>query len=70
MKINELKAEIVRNGMTIEEFADKAGIKRTTLLRRFNNSGNFTLTEITKIADVLNLTKQRIIEIFFSEEVA
>jgi len=70
MKLNELKAEIVRNGMTIEEFADKVGIERTTLWRRFNNSGNFTLTEITKIADVLNLTKQRIIEIFFSEEVA
>jgi transcriptional regulator with XRE-family HTH domain len=68
MKLNELKAEIVRNGMTIEEFADKVGIERTTLWRRFNNSGNFTLTEITKIADVLNLTKQRIIEIFFSEE--
>lgn len=70
MKLNELKAEIVRNGMTIEEFADRAGIERTTLWRRFNNTNCFTLEEITNIAKLLNVSGERIIEIFFANEVA
>lgn len=70
MKINELKAEIVRNGMTLEEFADKTGIPRTTVWRRFENTDSFTLREITIISNTLKLNSKRIIEIFFAEEVA
>lgn len=66
MKINELKAEIVRNGMTTEVFADKAGIGRTTLWRRFESPESFTLGEINKIAKVLNLDGKKIETIFFS----
>lgn len=66
MKPNELKAEIVRNGLVIETFADKVGIGRTTLWRRLKNPDEFTLGEILKMADVLNLPKNRITEIFFT----
>ena len=66
MKPNELKAEIVRNGLAIETFADEVGIGRTTLWRRFKNPDEFTLGEILKMADVLNLPKNRITEIFFT----
>jgi transcriptional regulator with XRE-family HTH domain len=70
MKINELKAEIVRNGLTIESFAEKAGITRTTMWRRFNNPDELTLGEITTMADVLNLKGDRVIDIFFNDKVS
>lgn len=70
MKLNELKAEIVRNGMTIEEFADNVGIERTTLWRRFNNADTFSLGEIRTMANVLKIKGTRILEIFFADEVA
>ena len=70
MKINELKAEIVRNGLTIESFAEKAGITRTTMWRRFNNPNELTLGEITAMADVLNLKGDRVIDIFFNDKVS
>lgn len=70
MKINELKAEIVRNGLTIEEFADKAGITRTTLWRRFGDADEFTLAEIKSAAKVLNLNGERVLDIFFADKVS
>lgn len=65
MKINELKAEIVRNEMTLEEFADRANIQRTTMWRRFKNPEEITLGEIKKIAETLQLTSKKVTYIFF-----
>ena len=70
LKLNELKAEIVRNEMTIEEFADATNIDRTTMWRRFKDTNTFTFAEINRMIKVLNLSKTRIIEIFFTNEVA
>jgi len=70
MKINELKAEIVRNGMTIEEFADKSGVTRTTLWRRFGNPSEFTLAEIKSAAKTLSLSGDKVQNIFFEDMVS
>lgn len=70
MKLNELKAEIVRNDFTIERLANEMGISRTTLWRKFNNPNNFTFKEITDITRILNVSEQRIIEIFFTDKVS
>lgn len=70
MKVNELKAEIVRNEMSIEGLADAIGIGRTTLWRKFNNPDNFTLEEITKIGEILNIDGNRLLEIFFNKKVS
>lgn len=70
MRANELKAEIVRNGMTIEELADAIGIGRTTLWRRLSNPGSFTLKEITNISKILKVNGNRVLEIFFNEKVS
>lgn len=70
MKLNELKAEIVRNGLTIEQLADEMGIGRTTLWRKFSNPNNFTLKEITDIGEILNVNGERILEIFFTKKVS
>lgn len=70
MRVNELKAEIVRNGLTIEQFADSIGIGRTTLWRKLNNPNNFTLGEIVNIKAGLNISGTRILEIFFTDKVS
>jgi len=70
MKINELKAEIVRKGMTMEEFAGKSGVARTTLWRRFGNPGEFTLAEIASAAKALNLSGDEVQTIFFGDMVS
>lgn len=70
MRTNELKAEIVRNGMTIEELADTMGIGRTTLWRRLSNPGTFTLKEITDMSKILKVKGNRVLEIFFNENVS
>ena len=67
MKVNELKAEVVRKGMTLEEFADKANFNRTTLWRRLGNPKEFTLAEIKSAASVLDLSGERVMAIFFED---
>jgi len=69
MRVNELKAEAVRKGLTIDEVAEKAGIKKTTMWRRIQDSGNFTIKEIESIANTLDLSGIKILEIFFDEKV-
>ena len=64
-KVNELKAEIVRSGLTIDEFCEKIGMKRRTFARRMQD-GNFGLDDLKRIATVLNLKPDRIVEIFLS----
>ena len=70
MRVNELKAEAVRKGLTIDEVAEKAGIKKTTMWRRIQDSGNFTIKEIERIANTLDLSGIKILEIFFDEKVS
>ncbi|MDD2235472.1 MAG: helix-turn-helix transcriptional regulator [Desulfitobacteriaceae bacterium] len=70
MKINELKAEIVRNGLTIEEFSDAAGINRTTLWRRLSKPNEFTLSEIKSMSRTLNLNSDKVMDIFFADKVS
>lgn len=70
MNVNELKAEIVRRGMSIEGFADAIGVSRTTIWRKINNPNTFTLEDITKIGQVLEIEGKRILEIFFTDKVS
>lgn len=70
MKVSELKAEIARKGMTIEEFADAAQVNRTTLWRRFSNPDEFTVSEIRAAAKALGLSGDRVMGIFFSDKVS
>lgn len=70
IKINELKAEIVRNGLTMEEFSDKARINRTTLWRRLNSPDELTLSEIKAMSKALNLSSDKVVDIFFADKVS
>lgn len=63
--INLLKGRIVAAGYTLTEFAQKIGIPYTTFSRRLS-SRVFGSDEIEKIAKVLNLTGDDVMNIFFN----
>lgn len=67
MNVRELKADMVRKGISTEELAHYTGIKRSTLFRRLNMPDRFTLSEIIKISEALELSPSRINEIFFNQ---
>ena len=54
MKINWLKAEFTRNGLTQKEVAQKLGISSRTLSNKLR-SGVFTNKEIEKLKNILNI---------------
>jgi DNA-binding XRE family transcriptional regulator len=55
MRRNLLKAKIVENGLTMEELADKISVSRTTLFYKMSGKTQFTIDEVVKICDVLNI---------------
>ena len=65
MKINELKAEVVRKELNMTALANKIKMDRSTLFRRLENPDDFTLNEIRAISRVLGLSDSRIVDIFF-----
>lgn len=65
IKINELKAEIVRNGLTVKEMAGQLGINPATLSNKINSHTEFTRDEIVKIGEILHLPQKKIASIFF-----
>jgi len=61
---NALKAEIVRNGMTQEEFAKKLGMHPKTFYLKMKK-GKFNSDEMSEMIKLLKITNQA--EIFFNE---
>ena len=67
---NELKAEMVRHGMTNEALAAAIGLSPATLHRKMFDHTDFYRSEIVKIAEVLQLDDDDIRRIFFSPDIA
>ncbi len=65
MKKNELKAEIVRKGLTVKEMARKLGMNPATLSNKINSHTEFTRDEMVKIGEILHLSQKNITSIFF-----
>lgn len=58
MKINDLKAELSRKGLTQQRFAELMGLAPKTLYNKFyakNKRGSFTDKEIERIGEILEL---------------
>lgn len=71
VNIMKLKGKIVENGMNISSLADEMGIDRATLYRRMNRDGEtFTIKEANQICEILNLSKEEAMAIFFTNDVA
>ena len=62
-----LKKRIDDSGMTVTYVAEKAGMLRETLYNRMK-TGDFKVSEIFRLVDVLSLSKKERDEIFFAKE--
>ena len=65
-----LRIKIEEKRTNISEIASKMGIDKATLYRRIANSETITIGEVGKIAEILNLTHDEAVSIFFSHDVA
>lgn len=65
MNIPKLKGKIVERGINVETLAERIGIDRSTLYRKMDAGERFTVAEAIKIKDVLDLTNDEAMSIFF-----
>ena len=63
-KKNEFRAEVVRNGMSLEDVAKAIGINYVSLHRKMNGTSDFYRGEIEKIVRLLNLSGEDVLRIF------
>lgn len=70
MNANELKAELLRHGYSIPEYAAALGISKKTAYAKIAGKTNFTQPEIATTKEILNLSDQQLLSIFFADEVS
>lgn len=66
----KLRDKIVEKGLNQVSLAKKTGMDRSTLNRKLKNGETFTIGEASKIAIILELTKDEAMTIFFADIVA
>lgn len=69
---NKLKAKLKENGLTQAVVAGKMSIDPATFNRKINNSEGETLTvkEVEQLANILQIPREGLAEIFFTEKLA
>ena len=67
VKVNRLKGLIVEKQVTQEVVAESIGVNRSTFYRKMKNNGDFSLEEAKKIKNVLDLTTEEAVDIFFND---
>lgn len=70
MNTSELKAAMARKDISIPKLSELLEINKKTMYSRFSGETEFSLSEIKKIAEVLELSNEDILIIFFTEKVA
>jgi len=66
VNINKLKAKMVKNGESVDDLVVKLSISRPTMYRRLKaDSDSFTVRDINQLMNVLNLTVDEMLEIFY-----
>lgn len=65
INVNELKAECVRNGLTLENLAARIGVNPATLHRKVSGETEFRLNELQIIKLTLKLDNRKFLAIFF-----
>ena len=67
----KLKARIVEMNMNVESVAKEIGIDKSTFYRKMQNDGDdFTVSEVKKLSNVLNMDLDVLSNIFFESSVA
>lgn len=70
MKVNDLKAEIIRAGLTMGGLANILGISRSALFRKVSGVSEFKQSELQIIKDNLDLDSMKMDLIFFEKKVS
>ena len=70
MNTDDLNAEIARNSLTKPQLAKKIGVSKKCLYSRLKGETSFKQEEIQKIASILGLNEEKIMNIFFAELVS
>lgn len=65
-----LRDKIEEKRTNISEIAARMGVDKATLYRRIANSESFTIGEVGKITEILSLSHDEAVSIFFSHIVA
>lgn len=67
--LSALRHKFDDSGMTMVALANKTGIKRPTLVNRFNGVGEFSATEIMLVCNALHINRTERELIFFANKV-
>lgn len=70
MNADDLRAEIARRKLSIPKLAKLINIDKTTLYSRINGETSFKQEEISAIAKILDLSPEKIMDIFFADMVS
>ena len=71
VNLNKLKLKIFENGMNVSQLAEKIGVDRSTLYRKFQKNGDsISIKEANLMVKTLHLTVEEANAIFFSNYVA
>lgn len=62
-----LRGKIVERGLDVPRVAERMGVDRSTLYRRIADGDTFTIGEASKITEILGLSHQEAVAIFFSQ---
>ncbi len=66
--IERLKGKIIEHNLTQKDIAKKMGIDKSTFSRKLSNNGKgFTVEEIHKMVDIIPLSKEEAVDIFFNQ---
>lgn len=70
MNVNDLNAEIARCGLSVPKLAKIIDIDKKTLYSRMNGETSFKQPEIAAISKALKLSDDKILSIFFADNVS
>lgn len=62
--------KVSESSYTMDELAWKLGINAATLYRKKTGISDFTRSEIQRISEILALSRDEVVAVFFAEELA
>ena len=65
----KLKAAIAESGMNQEQIAKMLGVSLCTFNYKLNGTSEFKASEIKKLAELLHLDADKVMKIFFADNV-
>ena len=70
MNKHKLLYLIKESGRTTDDFCTEIGMARSTFSKKCNGHSYFDVSEISKIIELLNLTAEDVMDIFFTSKVS